>query len=255
MGVVRDGHRWVPISLLRPCPRSGTLDGFGLKQSPQAPARALGDLAVLLEGPPKPLAELGTVHPEGDLAGEHEPLVVGEPGRELPHTPQLQPVRHERVNVGPRVGELEFVLAGAAQREGTLERGLHRAATAERPAAVVDAREKALLERVLDVGTAGEPLAAPRSGQELEHGLAQAVLQVLGPQPVAVGPQQPCVLGARHEGHLLGGVVGVEQASAAERPGSPGRRLGRVSGRHTGMSYPAAHRPPSQSWVVGGDGR
>ncbi len=33
-----------------------------LQQPPQARAGALGDLAVLLEGPPEPLAELGALH-------------------------------------------------------------------------------------------------------------------------------------------------------------------------------------------------
>ncbi len=46
---------------------------------------ALSDLAVALEGPPEPLAELGTAHPQGDLAGEHQPLVVAQQRRELGH--------------------------------------------------------------------------------------------------------------------------------------------------------------------------
>jgi hypothetical protein len=52
--------------------------------------------------------------------------------------------------------------------------------------AVVDAGEEALLERVGDVGAAGEPLSTAGGGEELEHGLAEAVLEILGAQEAAM---------------------------------------------------------------------
>ena len=65
--------------------------------------------------------------------------------------------------------------------------GLQRAAPAHRAAAVPHAREEALLERVGHVLAAGEALAAGAAREQLENGLAEAVLQVLAPQHVAVG--------------------------------------------------------------------
>ncbi len=61
----------------------GPVEWRGLEQPPQAPTGALGDLAVALKGPAELLAELGAAHPQGDLAGEHQSLVVAQERREL----------------------------------------------------------------------------------------------------------------------------------------------------------------------------
>ncbi len=58
----------------------------GLDQPPQPPTAAEGDLAVALEGPAELLAELCAAHTQGDLAGEHQPLVVAQERRELCHS-------------------------------------------------------------------------------------------------------------------------------------------------------------------------
>ena len=244
MGVVRDVHRWVPISLFRLLGEGGTARGridrlptprLRLHQPPQPRAGALGDLAVLLVRPAEALAELGAAHAERYLTGEHQPLVGCEEGREPRDLAQLVAVGDERVDLGAGVGELQFPLAQATPRERALQVGLQRAAAAHRAAAVLYAREEALLERVGDVLAAGEAVTASTAGEQLEDGLAETILQVLAPQHVVVGAQHRLAPCARDERDLLGRVA---TPSALQL-------LGR-SGRHTGMSHLVAGRPPSQ---------
>ncbi len=106
---------------------------------------------------------------------------------------------------------------GHPERERALERGLQRAAAAERAAAVVHAREEALLKCVGDVIAVGEALAAGTAREQLEDGLAETVLEVLAPQQVAVGAQQPLAPGARHERDLLGGRTSLQPLPSGNR--------------------------------------
>jgi hypothetical protein len=184
----------------------GLVEWRGLEQPPQPSTAAEGDLAVALEGPAEPLAELGAAHPQRDLAGEHQPLVVAQERRELGHPLQLESKGDQRVDLRARVDDLHLPLPRASERERPLQRGGHRAATGDRAAAVEHAREEALLERVGEVLAGGEPPPGARGREQLEHGLAVAVLQVLPAQAVAVGAQQPGVRGARHERNLLDGI-------------------------------------------------
>jgi membrane protein len=181
------------------------------------------------------------------------------------------------VDLRTRVDDLHLPLPRAPERQRPLQRGGHRAATGDRAAPVQHAREEALLERVGEVLAGGEPPPGTCGREQLEHGLAVAVLQVLPAQAVTVGAQQPVVRGARHECDLLGGIRAAADRSKGDRPeiggthpdpalragrplgqasaqGPPigvqvsarGRRVRRGWGRHTGMSHPAPEGPPSQ---------
>ena len=72
--------------------------------------------------------------------------------------PEVVPQQSETLDVDASVGRLHPTLPRPErQRDG--QRGLDRAATAERTAAIVNAREEALLERVGDVRTARRTLS------------------------------------------------------------------------------------------------
>jgi hypothetical protein len=89
MGVVRDvigGSLLLGPTRLGEWDTDRLVERGDLDQPPQPPTAALGDLAVTLEGPAELLAELGAAHPQGDLAGEHQPLVVAQERRELGHS-------------------------------------------------------------------------------------------------------------------------------------------------------------------------
>jgi hypothetical protein len=224
----------VPVSLLRPVLRNGTslprlslgtphprpnlrpplarlslwtpLARLGLEQHAQARAGALGNLAVLLEGPPEARAELRAIHSKRDLGDQNETLVEGEAGRDESHPAQLQAVDDERQDLGAGIGGLDSPLIRPTQREGALQGRLQRTAAVHRATAVQHAGAEALLERVGKVQATGEPLPAASAHEQLEHGLAQAVLEILAPQPVAVRAQQGLTAGTGHERDELGGV-------------------------------------------------
>src|SRR5436190_15176384 len=120
------------------------------------------------------------------LRGQHESLVGGQISRQSAEAPQLLAQDHELLELSPQIDDVDLPLADRVDGERRLERGLHGAAAGERSAAIVDAGEKPLLERVLDVRPAGEPRPLQRPRDELERGLAVTVLEVLGPQAVAV---------------------------------------------------------------------
>jgi hypothetical protein len=236
--------------------------GF-VHEPPQPPTGALGDLAVLLEGPPEPGTELRAVHLKEDLGPEHEPLIGSEPGGDLRYTPQLQAAEDEWMQLRAGVRNLELPLAGPTKRKGSLERGLHGAAPTNGTEAVVDTGEEALLEGVGDVGAAGEPLPAAGTREQLEHGLAEAVLEVLGPQEAAMGAEQPRAPSPGNERDLLGGVGRRRvRRRRVRRPRARRRRArrrrvgadaavgggprGREWGRHAEMSLQPTRRPPRQ---------
>jgi inner membrane protein YhjD len=170
------------------------------------------------------------------------------------------------VDLRARVDDLHLPLPRAPERQRPLQRGGHRAAAGDRAAAVEHAREEALLERVGEVLAGGEPPPGARGREQLEHGLAVAVLQVLAAQAVAVGAQQPVVRGARHERDLLGGVragaagrpKGDRPEGGGTRPGPAlpaGRPLGGVSARGRPIDARASARARPIGVQAGARGR
>jgi hypothetical protein len=145
-----------------------------------------------------------------DLSGQHEPLILGQLGGERDHAQQLIPQDHDLLELGAHVGDVEPRVSPVRLVEhcGALHQRLHRAAPAESSPAVADPRHESLLEGICDVQTAGEPATAARVRQQLEHGLAVAVFEILTSQLVPVDPQQQLTPGARNARELLGHLVG-----------------------------------------------
>jgi membrane protein len=231
------------LRIFRARARARARPGLLLDQLRQPRPRALGDLAVLLERPPELLAELRAVHPQRNLRGEDEPLVVGEERRGAVHAEQSQPVGHERERFGPPILHIHTPAPRVRQRESPLQSGLQRGAPAQRAAAVDDARAEALLEGVRDVHARGEPPACARRAEKLLDGGAEAFFEIGGPQVTPVGVKQPGPSGAGDERDLL---LGRRGGPPDPRACAGGRHGVCVSGRHTGMSHRTAERPPSR---------
>jgi membrane protein len=191
--------------------------------------------------------ELGALRVPPQLAGEHEPLIAGELDRRFRDPPQIVTQQREPLDVGAHVGELDPIVLADGEPPRARARRLDRAAPAQRAAAVVDAREQSLLERVGDVGVARERAPASRPGEQLERGLAVAVFEVLARQPMPVSRQQAFAARARDERHRLGGVEHREAVGLAERSAVRARgEFSLPSGRHESMSLPVVRTPPSQ---------
>jgi hypothetical protein len=190
-----------------------------LHQRPQARPSPLRDLAVLLEGPPEPATEFRPVHSKRQLTGQHQPLIGTQPRRNLEHPRQLQPARHERVDLGAQVSHLDLRPPAISQRPRLLQRRLQRAATPQGPPTIPHPRLEAQLQRVCQMAPPGEPLAVPHPRQQLQRRLAVAIFKVLPAQPPTVSTQQHLPLGPRHQRHLLGWVP------RPLLPQSPGPRL------------------------------
>ena len=98
------------------------------------------------------------------------------------------------------------------------------------------------------------PRARARARHQLEGGLAEAVLEVLEAEPVAVHAQQDVALGGRHARDGLGRIVaagrGAQPASSlGPAPTLPGRGMSRPSPTapaRTGHRPPAAHPVPGR---------
>jgi hypothetical protein len=84
------------------------------------------------------------------------------------------------------------------------DRRLDRAAPAQRTTAIVNAREKALLEGVRDVRAIGERSFATGALEQLERRLAVAVFEVLMGEPMAMGAKQKIPACSRDERDHLG---------------------------------------------------
>lgn len=219
---------------------------IGRHQLAQASTAPLRDLAVLLGRPVVQTTELGALHLQGDLTCQHQALVRGERAR-VPAQP-FEIVTDERHSLGlrARVHHIDRALL-AGERDCALERGLHRAASSQGPPSVVNSRQEALLDHVGDVRAAGKAPSATSLDDELERGLAEAVLQVLASQPVSMNPQQQIATGAGHQRHR-----GRRILARRGPPRSPGLEssaccFAPASGRHTRMSSKGALTPPSQS--------
>src|SRR5262245_26438925 len=194
-----------PYFLLRHPRRGWDTRSPARHQPSQSRPRALCDLAVLLGRP----AVGATERNPGDLAQlarENETLVGGQLPREQLDLAQLVAEHDELLELRTLVDDRDLFLSDRPQRDGGLERRVYRAASSHGPAAVADAGEESLLERPAGTHATGEAAPSARVGNELERGLAVAVLEVLPTQEVAVGPQQKLPLGPRDHGQLLGGI-------------------------------------------------
>ena len=81
--------------------------------------------------------EFTAVHLKRNLTGEHEPLLRGEPGRQRVEQLQLLAQDDELLELDA-IDDQDAVPIDAVQRQRALERRLHRAATRQGPAPVVD---------------------------------------------------------------------------------------------------------------------
>jgi hypothetical protein len=166
----------------------------------------------------------------------HEPLVGGQFVGELAQAADVVLPGEAFGNIARRVrdgGQDGTVGAGVlvivvAQRG--LCHGRDRAAAAQRPTAISDARKETLLKRIGDVRLALErSRARARAQVKFESGLAEAVLEVLEAEAVAVHAQEDLAIGGRHVRDYLGRIVAAGRAlSRHRRQGQRGQRFGGV---------------------------
>lgn len=153
--------------------------------------------------------------------------------------------KHDPLDVGARIYDLHFLALTGGERDRGRDRSLDWAAPAQSATAILDAREESLLERVSYVGTARELGPALGADQQLERGLAVAVLQFLAPETVVVNREQQLPTCMCHECNRLRSVEQPERDAPARR-GAPNKSFGALSsGRHVSMSVQVARRPPS----------
>ena len=154
-----------------------------------------------------------------ELACQHQPLIARELARESHDAAQIVAQQARLLDVGACVGHFDPTARASRQGKRAGQRCLDRAAPAQRTAAIMDAREEFLLERIGDVGGVGEPLSAPGSSQQLERRLAVAVLEVLTPQPPAVAGKQELATRAGHERDRLAWIEQTKSRAHRARPG------------------------------------
>ena len=174
-----------------------------LDQHAQLPARALRDLAVLLHRPAVAGAELAGPHIDIDLARKHQLLVTTQIGDDFPQSPQLDPGDHLMLDSRAAILQFAGPVVGRVNRHCSRDRRLDRAATADRPPAIFDPAQKFLLKRIEDVLIADERRST-RARDQLERGLAVAVLEVLPAQASPVDAKQPPAPSGSDPRNLLG---------------------------------------------------
>lgn len=121
-----------------------------------------------------------------ELTFEHQSLVGRELTREAADQPEVVAQQGQALDVEPNVWHVHPALPRPERQRGG-HRGLDRTTSTEGTTTILDAREEALLERIGDVGAARERRVAPGSLEQLDRGLAVAVLQVLPGEPVSMG--------------------------------------------------------------------
>ena len=188
-----------------------------------------------------PAAELSSAQLAGrELRSEDHSLVSRELPRGAANLPYFLARDHDALHVRTPVDH-HGALVVFGERQRGLERRLHRTASAQRAAAVVDPRLKAELERVADMTLIRERAARAHVRDELEHRLAVAVLQILPAKSMAVEMQQQRALGRRDDRDRVRGVCSARQKWRAAAP--VGFRSC-PSATHTPMSLAATIRPP-----------
>jgi hypothetical protein len=139
--------------------------------------------------------------------------------RDLTDAPQLVARKRKSLNIDAYVGDLQ---SAVLKRSGRRDRGLDRAASAQRTTTVVDPGEKALLESVGDVSLAGEGCATTGATQQLKRGLAVAVFEILVGEPMAMGDKQQLAARSRDERNRLDGVERGRSPRSVQRSEAPG---------------------------------
>lgn len=227
-------------------------------QSRQTGAGALGHLTKLFRRPPVTPAELLAVHVQSQLAGENQPLVIGELLGHLPQAAKLQASGDALLHVGEVVGEALGRPGRLVQGGGAAHGSLDRAPAGQGAPAIVNAGYELLVKRVGDVGAPREGRSATGASDELERRLGEAILQVLTSEAVGVDSQQEITAGERNPGHRLGGIG---RSVTPDRDGW-GAMVGRLprcrgsfsacaSGRHPTMSFDPPTSPPGRSGAGG----
>jgi membrane protein len=159
--------------------------------------------------------------------------------REAADQPEVVAQQGQSLDVESSVWHVHLTLPLPEWQRGG-HRRLDRATSAQGTTTILDAREEALLERIGDVGAARERRVAPGSLEQLDRGLAVAVLQVLPGKTMSMSREQQLAARADHQPDSFGRVGG-------DRPTARGKSFeGLLSGRHVNMSVRVASTPPSQ---------
>jgi membrane protein len=155
--------------------------------------------------------------------------------------------QHEPFDVGARIGDLDSATLTSGEWERRRDRGLDRAAPAQRAAAVVNPRQQPLLESVGDMSVTGEHPRAPCAGQQLQRGLAVAVFEILAREAVTMRGEQRFAARTRDGRDRFEGIEPAQSAGLALRGARRGSFSALLSGEHESMSVQVIRRPPSQT--------
>jgi hypothetical protein len=169
------------------------------EQPQQSCPRPLGDLAVLVRAPAVLATELETTRLARELACQHKPLIARELAREASDTAQVVAQEGQPLDIGASIAHVCPAICAADKGKRAGKCRLDRATPVQCTAAIVDAREEFLLERVGDMDSIGKFFSASGASQKLQRRLAVAVLQVLTPQPVSMRSEQQFATRASHE--------------------------------------------------------
>jgi|GEM_PF-320888 len=176
----------------------------------------------------------------GELIFEHQSLVGRELTRQAADQPEVVTQQRQALDVDACVYHVHSTLIPSPKWQRRCHRGLNRTTTPEGTATILNARDEALLQCIGDVGAIGERRVASGSLEQLDGGLAVAVLQILLSEPVSMGCEQQLAMRAYHQRDRLGGVC-------RNRPTARGKSFEvLLSGRHVSMSVRVTSTPPSQ---------
>lgn len=207
----------------------------------EAGSRALADLAELLDGPSEMGAELGRAHVVWtQLGSEGHPLIRGQLTCRAAHPAHLLARDHDALDVSASVDDRD-ALAAFGERERALERRGHRATPTQGSLTVPDARVEAQLESICEMSIIREPAALANMRDQLEYGLAEAVLEVLMAESVSAEMKKERALGERDDRNGLGRV---NRAGPEPQARAVSWNRSSASGRHTPMSLGTLVRPP-----------
>jgi len=187
-----------------------------------------------------PQAELGGAQLGGsELSREDHSLISRELARGTANLAHFLAHDDLALDVGATVDYRDAVVA-FCERQGGLKRGLHRTAAAYRASTVSDAGVETQLERVAEMPLVRVRATGANVRDELEHGLAVTVFEILMAESVAVEMKQQRAFRERDYRDRLRLVSGEGLECAARA----GRDRSAVSARHTPMSFAGGIRPP-----------
>jgi membrane protein len=173
-------------------------------------------------------------------------LIQRQPTHNLADESQVVAQHRESLYVGAHIGDLDTTVLARGERERTCDCRLHRAASAECAATVVNPRQESLLERVGDVIEVGKRTGAPCADQQLEGCLAVAVFEIRSRESVTMCREQQLAPSARDVRDRFARIEG-----GPTRPPNLSEMHERscgalLSGRHGSMSVQVSPTPPSQ---------